>query len=232
MKILSHLTNHPSQNTPNYTLDGTTASKILQIPSLFSLTCSLTVLLFNVWTLFSTIFWICVDYNPGNPILFVEVLIESVLLFEILARFLLKIFLEKGYDNLNLYHSCNKDRIWVLIVIIVGSCPIHIIYAGLENSGHPREDFSFLSRLLAIKFLRSFEIRRTFKKIEEILFYKKFRILVLVKYVMNSIIVLLITHIATCSWLLLQSYSTGEPVIHGQNPDNPFSESNKLGHLR
>lgn len=231
MKILSQLANRNLQDESKSSYKTSVADKVLKTPPLFSVSWSVTVLLFNIWTLFSTIFWICVEYNPGNPIIFVEVLIESTLLFECLARTLLKIFMKKGHDDLNLYHSNDKDRIWVMIIIIIGSSPIHAIYTGLENSGYPQKDFRFLSRVLAIKLLRSFEIRRTFRKVEEILFYQKFRILVLVKFVMNSLIVLLITHMATCSWLLFEIEFTGEPVIHGQNPNNPFASSKNLKNL-
>ena len=84
---------------------------------------------------------------------------------------------------------------------------------------------SFFSRLMLIKVLRAFEIYLTIEKIEEILFYKKFKTLVIVKFIKNFMQIILITHIEVCAFLFVQQIRVTSYTVVGTDPYNPYFDS-------
>lgn len=187
---------------------------------------SILVFALNIWTLFSTILWFSAKDHPDGFLFVFEVLVELTLFFEALTRVIIRVFRPQDYENLNLYHTTKNDGLWVMLLLVFGSIPIYTIYRGVRDHVDDTDGISLFSRLLAIKILRTFEIWRTLSKIEEILFYSQFKTLIFVKFVINFIYVLLITHVSTCSWLFLETTFSGQPMILGNSPTNPFASGN------
>ncbi len=188
-----------------------------------SLIWSISVFFFNIYTLFTIIYWISIAEMPSGFSIFVDLAFETLLLVDILLRVLIRCFSKEFYDGLNLIHT-QKDDGWKRFVFtFVGSLPIMIIYSANDNSSKNIQEV--FARLLAFKFLRCFETLRALARTEEILFYKRFRTLVFVKYFKNVMIVLFITHLTTCAWLLVEKTNGNAKSLNGFSPLNPYKDS-------
>lgn len=193
---------------------------------------SVLIFILNIWTLFSTILWFSAKDHPRGFLIAFEILVELILFFEAFARVIIRIVKPQEYANLNLYHITKNDGFWIMLPLMLGSMPIYTIYSGVSGQLDDSEGISVFSRLLALKILRTFEIWRALSKIEEILFYSQFKTLIFVKFVINFIYVLLITHLSTCSWLFLETTFSGEPMILGKSSTNPYASGKlELGFL-
>ena len=187
---------------------------------------SILILILNIWTLFSSIFWFSVLSHPLSVLLFIEITIECIIFFEILCRLYLRIWFSEPYESLNLLHTNKKDGVWVFVILLISSFPIitlNVAINGAETSENKSEEI--LSYLYILKILRSFEISRALSKIEEKLFYKKFKTLIFIKFLINLMYVLVIMHISTCSWLFVSGTDQKIVRIYGNNPYNPFKQS-------
>lgn len=185
---------------------------------------SIIIFILNIWILFFAIFWFSVNTHPDGVQLFLAIIIEWILFFEVLSRLILRIFFPDSYKNLNLLHVRKNDSFWIFTILLITSFPLvslNIFVSGVD----PVKSNSVISYLLILKILRCFEIQRSLTKLEETLFYKKFKTLLLIKCIMNFTYVLLITHVSTCSWLFVSQISTvGIPIPTG-NSNNPFNDS-------
>jgi len=195
---------------------------------------SFLTLLANVWTLFSVILWFSSNDRPDTGVLFIEIIIECYLLFEIFARILIRIFVPKFYESLKLKHIRKDDGLLVFVLLVFGSVPIMSLFDGVKSDSSYEEQVKVFTRLLLLKLLRSFEIRRAFVRVNEELFYKDFKILVFFKFAQNLIYVIFITHLSTCGWLFVNIIVNNDKAIEGSsssnllNQDQPYFTRNNM----
>ncbi len=189
------------------------------------------VFLLNGYILFSVILWVSVDGLPSGNALFVEIVIEILLLSEFLIRILLGLFNKEVLYGLQLYHVRMKDGFIRLFVLFLGTIPQLTIYyllnAYIEAIDLFDQVYSFL---LAIKLLRVYELSRYIDKVQEKLFYRTTKALILIKFLVNISLILLITHAATSAFLFVEKT---HPRSHGPQPYsknllNPFREGKFL----
>ena len=188
-----------------------------------SLIWSTLVFFFNNYTLFTVIYWISIAEMPTCFTTFLSLACETLLLVDILLRVMIRCFSKEFYDGLNLIHTTKQDDWKLLTLLVVGSAPILIIYQGVNNSSENSQQI--FSRLMALKLLRCFEILRALARTEEILFYRRFKTLVLVKFIKNIMYVLFITHLTTCGWLLVEETHGNQKLLHGYSELNPYKDS-------
>jgi len=195
---------------------------------------SFVTLLANVWTLFSVILWFSSNDRPDTGVLFIEIIIECYLLFEIFARILIRICVPKFYESLKLKHIRKDDGLLVFVLLVFGSVPIMSLFDGVKNDSSYEEQVKVFTRLLLLKLLRSFEIRRAFVRVSEELFYKDFKILVLFKFAKNLTYIIFITHLSACGWLFVNIIVNNDKTIEGSsasnflNQDKPYFTRNNM----
>jgi len=182
------------------------------------------IFILNIWILFSSIFWFSVQSHPDEVVLFIELTVEWVMFCEVIYRFLIRICFPNQYNDLNLLHVRKKNKIWDFGVLFLSSFPfltLDISIYGLRS----QEGKNFITHLIIIKVLRCFEIQTVLSKLEETLFYKKFKTLIFIKFLINFTYVLLITHISICSWLFIDRTNQARISMPGTSPHNPFKDS-------
>jgi hypothetical protein len=174
-----------------------------------------------------------VDGLPDGALLFFEIMVEFLLLAEIAMRIAFRVISQRLFKKIPLFHCNPDDGFILLLIILIASVPQHTLYSYLGNFNLININDSLWSYLLAFKLLRSFEIMRYFEKLQEILFYKKTRALILMKLLENTGIIVFITHGACCAWLFIQKtnnvYYT--PYPWSTNPENPFATRKTLNIL-
>ena len=166
-----------------------------------SLSWSAMIFIFNMYILFTILYHFSVGDLPTEGILLYEVAMETILFTEVALRIGLKKFAPDSYADLNLMHVLKEDSYKIYALIMVGSIPWITIYTSIDDPSDT--DKAVFSRLACMKLLRCFEIWRILSRVEEVLFYKKFKTLVFVKFAKNIVYVLMITHIVTCAWILV-----------------------------
>lgn len=186
---------------------------------------SIIIFVFNIWAILTALLWASLHELPTGISSLFHVLIECVLFFEVIVRIFIRICLKEASDSLNLQHTEKEDRFRVYSILIVGSFPVLTLFLAMGGYDETSEKTVIFSRLLLIKLLRSFEIKRAIIKLEEILFYKKFKTLVLVKFFKNLMIIVLVAHFFSCCWLFIQSSVTNHALVTDTDPENPFGES-------
>jgi len=217
-----------SGNSPQFLLDNEPNMGIFKNKALTSLTWSILFFALNIFNLFACIFWFSIHQGPTDLMYFFALVIEYLMFFEVIFRIFLRIFSPHAYANLNLLHAGKQDGFWTFVLLFIGSFPV----LTLDNivGGEYNEDDDVISYLIILKVLRCFEIHRVLTKLEETLFYKKFKTLIFIKFLMNFTYVLLITHISICSWLLIDRTPQIRISMPGTNPHNPFKDSILGGH--
>lgn len=183
---------------------------------------SILIFLFNIWTVLTTLFWASIHQLPSGVDALFHVLIECILFFEVIVRIFIRICLKEAHDSLNLQHTEKEDRFRIYTLLLIGSFPVLTIYSAVGDFDETSEKTVIFSRILLIKLLRTFEIKRAITKAEEILFYKKFKTLVLVKFIKNLMIIIAVSHLFTCAWLFIQTSVTNHAVIPEPSDENPF----------
>lgn len=174
-----------------------------------SISWSFMIFMFNMYILFTILFHFAIGALPKDGILFFEIAMETILVTEVLLRLGLKKFAPESYDNLNLMHVIKDDSYKVYALIMIGSIPWITIYSAISN---PSDSVTAVfSRIASMKLLRCFEIWRILSRVEEVLFYKKFKTLVVVKFAKNIVYVLMITHFVTCLWILVEETHQSSP---------------------
>jgi hypothetical protein len=162
---------------------------------------SVSIFILNLYMLVTCIYWAATGYMPDSGLLFFTTCVEIFLVCEIFFRCITRIFNSQAYNAQNFLHTRANDGFVRLTFSVLGSSPICLIYIGLLTTG---TDLSTLfSRLMLIKILRTFEIYMTLEKIEELLFYKRFKTLVFVKFINNFMQIILVTHIEVCAFLFV-----------------------------
>jgi hypothetical protein len=219
-----HQSSHNSRRT---LLEDDSSNEIFKSRSLVSVSWASLIFTFDIYILFTVIYWISVGILPSGQLLFFEITLECFLLCELALRVFLKLVTPQIYETLNLMHSRRDDSWTIYIVTFFGSIPWTTIHLGLDSSDEHLE--KIYSRLLAFKFLRCFELWRIIGRIEEILFYKKFKTLVLVRSVKNLMYIFLTTHILSCGWLLIDTIHPHD-MYEGisTNSLNPFRNSKEV----
>lgn len=185
---------------------------------------SLFTLFANIWTLFSVILWFSAKDHPQTGVLFIEIVIECYLIFEVFARILVKVFASSYYESLQLQHIRKNDSYIIFALVIVGSAPIMSIFAGLKDPNSYEDNIDVFSRFLLLKLLRAFEIRRAFVSIGEGLFYKNFKLLVLFSFAKHLTYIIFITHLSTCGWLMVNILVDNDKTIEGTSSLNPLNQ--------
>ena len=210
-------------NSPQFLLDNEPNMGIFKSKALTSLTWSILFFALNIFNLFACIFWFSIHQGPAGLMYPFALVIEYLMFFEVIFRIVLRIFSPHAYANLNLLHAGKQDGFWTFVVLFIGSFPV----LTLDNivGGEYNQDDDVISYLIILKVLRCFEIHRVLTKLEETLFYKKFKTLIFIKFLMNFTYVLLITHISICSWLLIDRIPQIRISMPGTNPHNPFKDS-------
>jgi hypothetical protein len=112
--------------------------------------------LFNSYILLTIVYWICTGTMPSGTLLLFDTTIEIILLTELFLRFLIKWKLPDIYPEMNVLHIRGHDGKLRWLMTIIGSLPITIIYSALGS--HDSTVVKVFSRLMALKFLRSFEL--------------------------------------------------------------------------
>ena len=187
------------------------------------------VFILNIWTVLTCLLWASLHELPTDVSALIHVIIECILFFEIVMRILLRSFLPTIYENFNLHHMGKGDPTFLYIVLFIGSFPFLTLYTAISVPNEASETTSNFARILLIKLLRSYEIPRAIAKVEEILFYKKFKTLVFVKFIKNFMILLFVTHLFTCAWLFVQASVTNHALVDlraSVNSKNPFGNGN------
>lgn len=199
----------------------------LRTRSILSVIWSTIVFILNTYILFTVIYWISVGIMPSGTIIFFEVAMEVFLLIELGLRVLYLKISRRAFESLNLLHTRDQDGVFVFLLLLVSNIPLVMIYSGIHNTSSKVQ--SIFSRIMVLKLLRCFEILRTFERVEEILFYKKFKTLIIVKSVKNFVSLLLTAHILTCGWLLIGSTHAVD-IYQGieTNEHNPYRDSKEL----
>jgi len=182
---------------------------------------------FNIWTLLITLFWASLHDLPNGVSTLFHVAIECALFFEIIVRMLLKIFLPEAHGSLNLLHMEKNDTWRDYTILFVGSFPILTIFTAIKDPNVISDKIILFSRLMLIKLLRSYEIKRTIDKVEGILFYKKFKALVFAKFFKNLMIIIFVVHVFTCAWVFVQMNLNNHAVIDSSSTLNPFDTGKK-----
>ena len=210
-------------NSPQFFLNDEPNMGIFKTKAVTSLAWSVLFFGLNIFNLFACIFWFSIHQGPTGLMYFFALVIEYLMFFEVIFRIVLRIFSPNAYTHLNLLHAGKQDGFWTFVLLFISSFPVltlDIIIGGLYNA-----DDDITSYLIILKVLRCFEIHRVLTKLEETLFYKKFKTLIFIKFLMNFTYVLLITHISICSWLLIDRTPQMRISMPGTNPHNPFKDS-------
>jgi hypothetical protein len=161
---------------------------------------------------FSVIFWMASDGLPQASGLFVEIVLEFLLLSEILMRLSYRIGIRSLFENLRTYHCNPNDSITWLVVCLIASIPQNTIYSALARFDLLDAENQGLTFLLAFKLIRAIpEIKRYITKLEEHMFYGNTKALIFMKCVENVGIIIFITHIASSVFLLIDKLSDHEP---------------------
>lgn len=192
--------------------------------SIMSIVWTALIFILNIWILFYTIFWFSFISHPESVVLYIAIIIEWILAVEVLLRIFLRVFFSSTYRNFGVLHIDKKDGFFTFAVLVISSFPI-ISLNIIINGTNPEESDDVFSYLLILKLLRCFEIQRVLSKLEEMLFYKKFKTLVMVKCVMNLLYIILLTHISACLWLFVSAVPRRNIEIPGDNPHNPYAHS-------
>jgi hypothetical protein len=190
-----------------------------------SLIWSLSIFLFNIYTIFLTIYWISIAEMPSEATVYAELAFEYFLLADLIIRVILHLISKKQYDRLKLIHTSKEDNWKIFLITFVGSFPMLTLYLGIGNTSETTQ--AIFSRLLSFKLLRSFEVLRAISKTEDVLFYKKFTTLVHVKFLKNVMTVLLLTHITVCGWLLIQETHGDSNGLYAKHVRNAYTNSNR-----
>lgn len=211
----------PSQNETSFEVnrDRTTMSNIW----------SGIIFFLNIWTLFTCLLWASLHELPTEVFALIHIVIECILFFEVVMRILIRQCLPTIYENFNLHHMGKRDPTILYMILLMGSFPIMTLYAAISVPNDPSQTTIDFARILLIKLLRSYEIPRAIGKVEEILFYKRFKTLVVVKFIKNFMILLFVTHVFTCAFLLVQSSITNHAIVNlstSTNSENPFGSGN------
>jgi hypothetical protein len=197
-----------------------TVSDTIHMPNKTSLIWSILVFSFNSYILLTNIYWVCTGQMPGQNQMFFDVTVEVILITELLIRVFLKWKLPKHYPELNFLHVRYHKGFQNWAVSLIGSIPIVMIYQAVGST-----NAKLFARLMSIKFLRCFEIWYTVQKAEEILFYRKFSLLLILKFMKDVSQLFVITHFAACFWILSQS-EVGSVTFYGDSDLNYFKDSN------
>jgi len=114
-----------------------------------------------------------------------------------------------------------------MLLLFIGSFPQLIFYYLLDSYFSAIDLFDpIYSYLLAIKILRVIELSRYIDKLQEKLFYRTTKALILIKFLVNIGLILLITHTAVSAFMFVQKISPRSKGPHSwsTNPANPFRE--------
>jgi len=171
------------------------------------------IFVFNVWSLLITLFWASLHDLPSGVSTLFHVAIECILFFEVVIRILLKVFLPEAYNSLNLLHMEKSDTLKSYAFLFAGSFPILTIFTSYKQPDVVSDRIIVFSRLMLLKLLRTYEIKRTISKVEGILFYKKFKALVFVKFLKNVMIIFFVVHVFTCAWIFVQTNFDNHAII-------------------
>lgn len=200
--------------------------EVFKSKSFMSICWSLVIFVLNLYTQLTSFYWACTGSMPQNGLLTFTSIVEMVMISEIIIRALSKAFNLQGHSAQNFLHTRKSDGFWSFFWAMLGSFPWVIIYMGILNHGNDK--YGPFSRLLLMKLIRGFELNRTIGKLEEILFYRKFKTLILVKFTKNFIYILLVTHVATCCFLFVQGMDVKSYTRTGMDPKNPFYNSKAI----
>ena len=83
-------------------------------------------------------------------------------------------------------------------------------------------DTIYYGVFLPIRFFRIIEIYRFIEKIQEFIFHRYIKGLLIFKFFINGCIITLFAHASAALWLSLNKYVTSGDHFESTNPDNPF----------
>lgn len=230
MKILPKETQN-FEAKPKVPVQNETSFEVNRNRTTMSNVWSAIIFVLNIWTVFTCLLWASLHELPTDVSALIHVIIECILFFEVVMRILVRSFFPTIYENFNLHHMGKADPTFLYVILLMGSFPIMTLYAAISVPNDPSETTINFARILLIKLLRSYEIPRAIAKVEEILFYKKFKTLVFVKFIKNFMILIFVTHLFTCAWLLVQSSIANHALVDlsaSSNLKNPFGNGNLL----
>lgn len=210
---IPELKKHQSFKSPQ------TITDTMHMPTKTSLIWSILVFIFNFYILLTNIYWICTGQMPSQNQMFVDVSVEVILITELFVRAFLRWKLPLNYHQLNFLHVGSQNRKQNWAISLVGSVPIVMIYQALGS-----HNAKLFSRLMSIKFLRCFEIWFTIGRAEEILFYRKFNLLLFLKFMKDVLQLFVITHFAACFWMLSQT-EISTVSFYGVDSHNFYKDS-------
>jgi len=178
----------------------------------------------NVYTLISVILWFSVDGLPTGSFLYMEVIVEFLLLLEIMLRIIFRLMSKKLFEKIPFFHVNPNDSMFQLIIVLIATVPQQTIYSALEMEGHIDLKNPLYSYLMSVKLLRSHEIVRYIDRLQERLFYKTSKALIFMKFIQNTFMIMLITHFASSAWLFIQKIQPDVAVDDPKytNELNPF----------
>ena len=144
-------------------------------------------------------------------------------------RTLLSILAPNFLDKLGLLHGLKTDGPIMYLLNVIGSFPYITLARLLISVNAMGEGKTSMSYIILLKLLKSFEIKRYINQIEEKMFYKTAKSIIILRFVLNFGLVLFISHCAASAWLLVQELSSvgwSDNKYTFNNPLNPFSSSN------
>ena len=159
----------------------------------------------NFWTVFSVLFSAGTSAAPSGVPLVVEVVFETILFLEVIARLLLKRFFSKTYDNLKLTHKGLKDSYLLLVFLLIISFPGVTLCYIITNGDNSGLGISIVSYVMLLKLLRAFEIIRFHATLQEMLFFKEVRWIIFMKLAENLVLIFWIVHVLSCIWMISQN---------------------------
>jgi len=187
------------------------------------------IFILNIYTLFSTIFWASLAKLPQDNTFVLDFLVELIIFLEIMFRTLLSILAPNFLDKLGLLHGLKTDGPIMYLLNVIGSFPYITLARLLISVNAMGEGKTSMSYIILLKLLKSFEIKRYINQIEEKMFYKTAKSIIILRFVLNFGLVLFISHCAASAWLLVQELSSvgwSDNKYTFNNPLNPFSSSN------
>lgn len=144
-----------------------------------------------------------------------------------ITRLILRTCNREVLAGLKLYHVRMTDGFISLLLLFIGSFPQLTFYYLLDSYFTVIDLFDpIYSFLLAIKILRAIELTRYIDKVQEKLFYRTTKALILIKFLVNIGLILLITHTAVSAFMFIEKIHPKSKGPHSwsTNEANPFRE--------
>lgn len=168
----------------------------------------------NFFIFIFSAFWIGAPTHPEGVSLFFLIFFEIFLCIDLFLQILIKkmkidmkffIFLEFGSYRHKLF----------AVLSILSSLPITIIFTAIESE----HDFSdkknlYFGNVLFLKLFRLINIIMFVKKFKEMLIFMNIKAMILLKFIENTIILVLAIHIAACLWMFVSRNETDGCIFY------------------